>query len=130
MTVLSNSSSPTQHIKMRLQPKIICFSAKRLSQFRFLDDMTKSKAPKNPTKYNVKAIGVVAASKGSIISFSMGKRKKQRMNEIQPLIKNSIGRHASHTLNILRHIRYVLYITFMHKLKGVKTEKWRETLRF
>jgi len=117
MTILSNSSSPTQHTKTRLQPKSICLSAKRLSQLKFFDDSTRKSAPKNPTKYNVKAIGVVAASNGSIISFSMGKRKKQRMNEIQPLIKNSMGRHASHTLNILRHIRYVLYITFMHKLK-------------
>ena len=117
MTVLSSSSSPTQLAKIRLQPKSICLSAKRLLQYKFLEDSTRSQAPKNPTKYNVKAIGVVAASNGSIISFSIGKRKKQRMNEIQPLIKNSIGRHASHTLNILRHIRYVLYITFMHKLK-------------
>ena len=118
MTALSSNSSPTQLAKIRLQPKSICLSAKRLSQLKFFDDSTRKSAPKNPTKYNVKAIGVVAASKGSIISFSMGKRKKQRMKGIQALVKNIASRQISHTLNILRHIKYVLYITFMHKLKG------------
>ena len=113
MTVLSNSSSPTQHAKIRLQPKSICFSANRLLECKFFEDSTRRKAPKNPTKYKVKAIGVVAASNGSTISFSIGKWKKQRMKEIQPLIKNIMGKHASHTLNILRHIKYVLYITFI-----------------
>jgi len=117
MTVLSSSSSPIQLTKIRLQPKISCFSANRMLLCKFFDDSTSRKAPKNPTKYKVKAIGVVAASNGSIISFSKGKRKKQRMKGIQPLIKNIASRQLSHTLSILRHIKYVLYITFMHKMK-------------
>ena len=117
MINLSNNSSPTQLAKIRLQPRIICFSANFLSRANDFNDFIKSRPPRKPVKYNVNAMGVEAASKGSIIPYSIGKRKKQRMKESQQLARNSAKRQISHTLNILGHIKYVLYITFMHKMK-------------